>query len=98
MKRADETSWRTDGKNGYVWLFATTDPSIFQFGKNRSSKVPQAVLGEESLPGVPVVDRYAAYNRSPCVIQYCYAHLLRTVQDLEKEFHEEREVSSFVGL
>ncbi|HMK37449.1 MAG TPA: transposase [Desulfomonilaceae bacterium] len=40
VKHADETGWRTDGKNGYVWLFATPNLSIFQFGKNRSSKVP----------------------------------------------------------
>jgi hypothetical protein len=31
VKHADETSWRTNGKNGYVWLFATAQLSIFQF-------------------------------------------------------------------
>jgi len=98
VKHADETSWRTDGKNGYVWLFATAALSIFQFGKNRSSKVPQAVFGTDPLGGVLVVDRYAAYNRVPCQIQYCYAHLLREVQDLEKEFPGEAEISSFVAV
>jgi transposase len=98
VKHADETPWRTDGKNGYVWLFATPELSIFQFGKNRSSKVPQAVFGTDPLPGVLVVDRYAAYNRVPCRIQYCYAHLLREVQDLEKDFPGEVEVSSFVAV
>jgi len=98
VRHADETPWRTDGKNGYVWLFATPIISIFQFGKNRSSKIPQAVFGTAPLSGVLVVDRYAAYNRVPCQIQYCYAHLLREVQDLEKEFPEEAEVSSFVAV
>lgn len=98
VKHADETTWRTDGKNGYVWLFATADLSIFQFGENRSSKVPQAVFGKDVLPGTLVVDRYAAYNKVPCQIQYCYAHLLREVQDLEKEFSEEREVATFVAV
>ena len=51
VKHADETGWRTDGKNGYVWLFATPDLSIFQFGKNRSSKVPQAVFGKDPSAG-----------------------------------------------
>ncbi len=23
VKHTDETGWRTDGKNGYAWLFAT---------------------------------------------------------------------------
>jgi transposase len=98
VKHADETSWRTDGKNGYVWLFATPDLSIFQFGKNRSSKIPQAVFGKTPLPGTLVVDRYAAYNKAPCQIQYCYAHLLREIQDLEKEFPDEKEVSTFVAV
>jgi len=98
VKHADETGWRTDGKNGYVWLFATRELSIFQFGKNRSSKVPQMVFGKNLLPGTLVVDRYAAYNKAPCQIQYCFAHLLRDVQDLEKEFPGEEEVSTFVAV
>jgi len=98
VKHADETGWRTDGKNGYVWLFATPNLSVFQFGKNRSAKVPQAVFGKSPLPGTLVVDRYAGYNKIPCQIQYCYAHLLREVEDLEKEFFGEAEVSTFVAV
>ena len=98
VKHADETSWRTDGRNGYVWLFATPELSIFQFGKNRSSKVPQAIFGKAPLPGTVVVDRYAGYNKVPCEIQYCYAHLLRAVADLEKEFEGEAEIGEFVAV
>jgi hypothetical protein len=32
----------------------------------------------------------------PSKIQYCYAHLLRTVKDLEKDFPENAEIKSFV--
>jgi transposase len=98
VKHADETGWRTDGKNGYVWLFATPDLSLFQFGKSRSGKIPQAVFGKDELPGVLVVDRYAGYNKAPCRIQYCYAHLLRHVEDLEKNFPDDTEVSAFVAV
>jgi transposase len=98
VKHADETGWRTDGKNGYAWLFATPDLSIFQFGKGRSSDVPQAVFGKDPLPGTLVVDRYAAYNKAPCQIQYCFAHLLRKVEDLGKEFPDDEEVGRFVGV
>jgi len=98
VKHADETGWRTDGKNGYVWLFATPKLSLFQFGKSRHSKNPQAVFGKGPLPGTLVVDRYSAYNKLPCQIQYCYAHLLRAIQDLEKEFPEDAEVSTFVAV
>ena len=40
VKHADDTSWRTDGKNGYVWLFPTPELSVFQFGKNRFFEGP----------------------------------------------------------
>lgn len=94
-KHADETGWRTEGKNGYAWLFATDAISIFQFNKTRAGAVAQAVLGSKRLPGVLVVDRYAGYNKSPCKIQYCYAHLLREIKDLEKEFPASAEVQAF---
>ena len=98
VKHADETSWRTDGQNGYVWLFATEQISLFLFRKTRSAKVPQMVLGEKPLPGVLVVDRYAGYNKTPCPLQYCYAHLLREVENLEKDFPNSNEVKTFVSV
>lgn len=97
VKHADETSWRTNGKNGYAWLFATPKISIFRFGESRSAAVPKEVFGQQPLSGVLLVDRYSAYNKVPCQIQYCYAHLLRDITDLEKNFPNESQVSRFVG-
>jgi transposase len=96
VKHADETGWRTDGQNGYSWLFCTSDISIFRVRRTRSASVAKEVFGEKPLPGVLVVDRYNGYNQMPCSIQYCYAHLLRTVKDLEKDFPENTEIKSFV--
>ena len=96
VKHADETGWRTDGQNGYSWLFCTPDISIFRVRRTRSASVPKEVLGEKALSGVLVVDRYNGYNKMPCSIQYCYAHLLRTVKDLERDFPENTEIKSFV--
>jgi len=98
VKHADETSWRNDGQSGYVWLFATVKISLFLFRKTRSSSVPREVFGDKPLPGTLVVDRYNAYNKVPCAIQYCYAHLLREVENIEKEFSEVEEVKTFVGV
>lgn len=97
LKQADETSWRTDGASGYCWLFCTDNISLFAFRETRSAKVARDVLGTEKIPGVLVVDRYGAYNQSPCQIQYCYAHLLRTLEDLAKEFPENKEIQTFVS-
>lgn len=97
VRHADETGWRTDGHNGYAWLFCTQTISIFRFRQTRSGQVALQVLGAKRLRGVLIVDRYHGYNRAPCALQYCYAHLLRDVQDVEKEFPDNPEIKQFVG-
>src|SRR5262245_3785559 len=97
VKHADETGWRTNGHNGYAWLFATPRLSLFLFRQTRAASVPQQVFGKPWLPGCLVVDRYGGYNKVPCAIQYCYSHLLREVHDLEKEFPDAAEVTAFVS-
>jgi hypothetical protein len=96
VKHADETSWRTEGHNGYAWLFCTEDTSLYRFRGSRSGRIAHEVFGSKSLPGVLLVDRYQGYNRMPCSLQYCYAHLLRDVKDLDKAFPEDPEVHAFV--
>ena len=98
VRHADETRWRTDGQSGYCWLFATTEVSLYLFRRTRSSSIVREVLGDKPLEGVLVVDRYAAYNRAPCALQYCYAHLLREVEDLAQENPEAAEVQHFSSV
>jgi transposase len=98
VKHADETGWRTDGQNGYAWLFATTTLSIFRFRSTRAASVAHEVLGSDRLPGVLGVDRYNGYNKAPVALQYCYAHLLREVQDCGREFEDDTEVQCFVNV
>lgn len=97
VKHADETTWPKDGKRGHAWLFATTTLSIFRLRHSRAARVAREVLGETKLPGVLVVDRYPAYNKAPCDLQYCYAHLSRNIKDLGKEFPNNSEVQDFVN-
>jgi transposase len=96
-RHADETGWRTDGHSGYAWLFCTSVISIFEFRDTRSSRVAREILGTEKLGGVLNVDRYGGYNKMPVDLQYCYAHLLREIEKLEKEFPGEIEISDFVS-
>jgi transposase len=97
VKHADETSWRTIGKNGDAWLFATPRLSLFLFRQTRAASVPQQVFGTPWLPGCLLVDRYSGYHKVPCAMQYCSSPLLREGQDLEKEFPETAEVTAFVS-
>ena len=95
VRHADETSWRTDGGNGYSWYFGSKQVSLHLFRETRSASVVKEVFGKEQVSGVLVLDRYAGYNRVPCQIQYCYAHLLREMKDLETEFETNREVKNY---
>jgi len=97
VMHADETIWRQDGKSGYCWIFTSNDNIIFEFADNRSAEIPKKILSTNKLNGTLVVDRYAAYNKSPCKIQYCLEHLKRTVKDLGKEFSKDKEVQNFVS-
>lgn len=95
VRHADETSWRTDGENGYSWYFGSESVSLHLYRDTRSSKVVEEILGKEKLSGYLVVDRYKGYNCVPCSVQYCYAHLLRNIKDLMTEFEDEKEVQAF---
>ena len=77
---ADETGWRQDGVNGFVWTFSTPAERYF-VRRNRGKQVVDEVLGEE-FGGVLVSDFYAAYNHYPGLKQRCWAHLLRDIHDL----------------
>lgn len=95
VRHADETVWRTDGKNGYSWLFTSDAVSLHLFRNTRAARVVEEVLGKEKLAGYLVVDRYAAYKRVGCKVQYCFAHLLRDVKDVQAEFADEKEVATY---
>lgn len=97
VKHADETSWSTDGQSGWVWIFCTTVTTILLCEQTRSATVPAKIFGTKRLPGVLVVDRYKGYSKVPCAIQYCFAHLLREVKKLGKDFPDDKEVTVFVS-
>lgn len=87
---ADETGWREEGQNGYVWAFVTPGEHpirYFVYHHSRSHLVPQGVLGLH-LQGHLVSDFYAAYNLLRGAHQRCWVHLLRDLHAL-KEAHAE---------
>jgi transposase len=96
VRHADETTWRVDGKSGYCWLFSSERVSLHLYRNTRSARVVEEVFGhQKKLNGYLVVDRYAAYKRAGCKLQYCYAHLLRELIDLQSEFADEQEVEAY---
>lgn len=97
VRHADETGWHTDGRNGYAGIFVTANLTIFRLRLTRAASVAKEVLGTEPLSGHLIVDRYRVYQTLRCRLQYCYAHLLRAVKDLGKEFPDPLEVQDFVN-
>ena len=76
----DETGWRIDGRN--FWLWAFTDPTfvLYHVDESRGGKVPLKLLGK-AFGGVVVADFYAAYNALAARKQRCLVHLLREVKE-----------------
>lgn len=81
---ADETGWRINGKNVWVWCFCNPRLALFLVDKHRSSAVVKQTLGE-SIEGVLVTDFYAAYHALNCRKQKCLVHLLRELHTLRDE-------------
>jgi hypothetical protein len=82
----DETSWRENGNNGYVWAFVTDGPEAvryFEYDTSRAHQVAKRILGE-GFQGWLVTDFYSAYNMILCQHQRCWAHLLRDLHELKE--------------
>ena len=93
VKYIDETSWRINGKNNWLWIFINKEVALYVVNRRRSSKVPIEILGNQEGKTI-VSDRFSAYNElvkvSGCEHQICWAHLLRNSKDLAKHYREAR--------
>jgi hypothetical protein len=87
---ADETGWREDGHNGYVWTWSTETERLFTHGSRAKTMVDE-VLGEE-FRGVLVSDFYAAYSHYDGWKQRCWAHLLLDIHELRELYPEDASV------
>jgi len=88
---SDETGWREDGQNRYVWLIATSTARYFEIGRRTNEQI-DSMLGPE-FSGVLVSDFYAAYDHFPGLKQRCWAHLLRDVADLVAQYPDDTDLA-----
>ena len=91
----DETGWRQNGRNGWLWTFSTPQVRYFVYRDTRSGSVPEEVLGQE-FRGKFVCDFYAAYNRLLTEIQRCWAHLLRDLHARKEKQADHSKVVAWV--
>ena len=83
---ADETGWRVNGENFWLWDFVNKYVALFKIEEKRGSKVVKDTLGEE-YNGILSSDFYSAYNDNIKAKgkQKCLAHLLREVKKIEEK-------------
>lgn len=81
----DETYWRQDGVNHYVWYCGNHDLDLFYIDRHRSQDVAQHLLGDD-FDGIMIADGYAGYNGvNPIARQSCLAHLIRKAKQIKKQ-------------
>lgn len=80
----DETGWRENGRNGYIWTLSTPTVRFFQYVQSRAGAVADRLVGDGGT-GTVVSDFYGAYDRLERPRQRCWAHLLRDVRALCEE-------------
>jgi transposase len=79
----DETGWKVDGDNHWLWVFINDVVALFVLSKSRGSKVPAALLGDE-FEGTIISDFFSAYSPLDVNKAKCWAHLLNDSHELTK--------------
>jgi transposase len=83
----DETSWRENGTNGYIWAFSTPGEQAvryYEYDGSRSQQVVHRILGGQ-FAGHLVSDFYGSYNVYAGKHQRCWVHLLRDLHALKEQ-------------
>lgn len=86
----DETGWRENGVNGYIWAFSTQGEDAvryYEYDPSRGQHVVRRILGGQ-FEGHLVSDFYCGYNGYAGKHQHCWVHLLRDLH-LLKEAHSD---------
>jgi transposase len=92
--QADETGWREDGKNGYIWSVSTPAIRYYEYHHSRAGAVVKQLIGED-FQGVLGSDFYAGYNIHQGLHQRCWVHFLRDVHDLKDDFPQDEALRSW---
>jgi len=91
-KHADESGWRVDGINHYIWLFINKEVALYKIRRSRGSKVPLEVLGKQ-INKVLNCDGFSAYTKltklTKVVLQLCWFHILKNSRKNKKNYPEE---------
>ena len=90
----DETSWRENGVNGYIWSFSTPGEDAvryYEYDPSRGQAVVKRFLNGQ-FAGHLVSDFYCGYNDYAGKHQRCWTHLLRDLHHLKQAHPHQADV------
>jgi len=77
---ADETGWRIGRRMAWLWVFATSEITVYVIDEKRNASVPEAVLGD--FRGILTCDGWQGYQSLPYQRAQCARHLLRHCEEI----------------
>ena len=83
--QADETSFRINGNNGWLWVFCNFLISFYEIADTRGSRVPREIM--KGFDGVLETDAWRAYDSVDCSKhQMDLIHINRWLEKLEHKY------------
>jgi transposase len=93
---ADETGWRINGQNHWLWKFSNKKVSVSHIDKSRGQKVVEEIVGDK-YNGTLISDFLSAYNKIAAGNkQRCLIHILRDIEKVRAYWHDDKEVLRYV--
>lgn len=79
---ADESGWRMDGDNWYIWAFVDKASGAirYELAETRGGAIAKEALGGTA-DQVIVSDGYSTYNSTDSENQQCWIHLIRVAKE-----------------
>jgi len=94
---ADETGWKIDGDNAWLWKFSNKKVCVTHTDMSRGQRVVEDMLGKE-YKGTLISDFLSAYNKiSAKNKQRCLVHILRDLEKVIKYWQDDEEVIRYCG-
>lgn len=86
--QADETGWREDGENGYIWTACTPTLRSDEYHHSPSGDIVKELIGPD-FAGVLGSDFYAGSNSHQGLHQRWWVHSLRAIHNLKKKYPDD---------
>ncbi len=89
----DETSWRINGKNHWLWAFVGKQTVLYEIDKSRGRDAPMRIL--DGYGGCVTSDSWSAWNHVGKTHQRCQWHYINDLEDTIQYKNPGPEFASF---